>query len=113
MGEIAQKEVLTCIGLALFDRFQRIQQKLKEAEQTCDLLFLTLLKTLRMSLDLAAEKKRGIGDLELLCEELEMEEKKKEGKREKKSAALAKINSAEESDKVVSDGESNSGDSGV
>ena len=120
--EIAQKEVLTCIGLALFDRFQRIQQKLKEAEQTCDLLFLTLLKTLRMSLDLAAEKKRGIGDLELLCEELEMEEKKKEGKREKKrnrrarkkeSAALAKINSAEESNKVVSDGESNSGDSGV
>merc|ERR1712203_731280 len=48
--EIAQKEVLTCIGLALFDRFQRIQQKLREAEQTCDLLFLTLLKTLRMSL---------------------------------------------------------------
>ena len=123
--EIAQKEVLTCIGLALFDRFQRIQQKLKEAEQTCDLLFLTLLKTLRMSLDLAAEKKRGIGDLELLCEELEKEEKKKEGKRERKrnrrarkkeskSAALAKINSAEESkSEMVSDGESNSGDSGV
>ena len=122
--EIAQKEVLTCIGLALFDRFQRIQQKLKEAEQTCDLLFLTLLKTLRMSLDLAAEKKRGIGDLELLCEELEKEEKKKEGKRERKrnrrarkkeskTATLAKINSAEESSKVASDGESNSGDSGV
>lgn len=121
--EIAQKEVLTCIGLALFDRFQRIQQKLKEAEQTCDLLFLTLLKTLRMSLDLAAEKKRGIGDLELLCEELEKEEKKKEGKRERKrnrrarkkeskNAALAKINSADDS-KIQSDGESNSGDSGV
>ena len=122
--EIAQKEVLTCIGLALFDRFQRIQQKLREAEQTCDLLFLTLLKTLRRSLDLAAEKKRGIGDLELLCEELEKEEKKKEGKRERKrnrrarkkeskNAALAKINSAEES-KMNSDGESiHSGDSGV
>ena len=120
--EIAQKEVLTCIGLALFDRFQRIQQKLKEAEQTCNLLFLTLLKTLRMSLDLAAEKKRGIGDLELLCEELEKEEKKKEGKRERKKArrarkkegkhaALAKMNLAD--DKVGSDGESNSGDSGV
>ena len=121
--EIAQKEVLTCIGLALFDRFQRIQQKLREAEQTCDLLFLTLLKTLRMSLDLAAEKKRGIGDLELLCEELEKEEKKKEGKRERKKArrarkkeskhaALAKMNLTEEN-KVQSDGESNSGDSGV
>merc|ERR1719170_92720 len=88
--EIAQKEVLICIGLALFDRFQRIQQKLKEAEQTCNLLFLTLLKTLRMSLDLAAEKKRGIGDLELLCEELEKEEKKKEGKRERKKARRAR-----------------------
>jgi len=120
--EIAQKEVLTCIGLALFDRFQRIQQKLREAEQTCNLLFLTLLKTLRMSMDLAAEKKRGIGDLELLCEELEKEEKKKEGKRERKKArrarkkegkhaALAKMNLAD--DKVGSDGESNSGDSGV
>jgi len=127
MGEIAQKEVLTCIGLALFDRFQRIQQKLREAEQTCDLLYLTLLKTLRMSMDLAAEKKRGIGDLEMFCEELEKDEKKKEvkkeGKKERKRnrrvrqkeskcAALAKINAAEES-KVVSDGESNSGDSGV
>ena len=125
--EIAQKEVLTCIGLALFDRFQRIQQKLREAEQTCDLLYLTLLKTLRMSMDLAAEKKRGIGDLEMFCEELEKDEKKKEvkkeGKKERKRnrrvrqkeskcAALAKINAAEES-KVVSDGESNSGDSGV
>ena len=125
--EIAQKEVLTCIGLALFDRFQRIQQKLREAEQTCDLLYLTLLKTLRMSMDLAAEKKRGIGDLEMFCEELEKDEKKKEvkkeGKKERKRnrrvrqkeskcAALAKINAAEES-KVVSDGESNSGDNGV
>ena len=122
--EIAQKEVLTCIGLALFDRFQRIQQKLREAEQTCNLLFLTLLKTLRMSMDLAAEKKRGIGDLELLCEELEKEEKKKEGKRERKKArrarkkeskhaALAKMNLADDHDKGQSDGESNSGDSGV
>ena len=124
--EIAQKEVLTCIGLALFERFQRIQQKLREAEQTCDLLFLTLLKTLRMSLDLAAERKRGIGDLELLCEELEKEEKKKEGKKEKKrnrkskkkegkNAAPTKICLDEDDDdvKLGSDDESNSGDSGV
>ena len=123
--EIAQKEVLTCIGLALFKRFQKIEQKLKEAEHTCDLLFLTLLKTLRMSLDLAAERKRGIGDLELLCEELEKEEKKKEGKRERKkarrarkkeskNAALAIISAAADEDsKIASDGESNSGDSGV
>jgi len=123
--EIAQKEVLTCIGLALFDRFQRIQQKLKEGERTCDLLFLTVLKTLRRSLDMAAEKKRGVGDLELLCQELDREEKRKEDKRERKrnkkakkkeskhAALMAKIN-GDPQDETVSDGEqSNSGDSGV
>jgi len=128
--EIAQKEVLTCIGLALFERFQRIQQKLKEGEQTCDLLFLTVLKTLRRSLDMAAEKKRGVGDLELLCQEIDREEKRKEEKREKKKnkkakrkesknccsknvAILTKLNGVEGGDGLASDGESNSGDSGV
>merc|ERR1712012_267920 len=83
--EIAQKEVLTCIGLALFERFQRIQQKLREGEQTCDLLLLVCLKTLRRSLDMAAEGKRGEADIERLCLELEdAEVKKKEGKRERK-----------------------------
>jgi len=123
--EIAQKEVLTCIGLALFDRFQRIQQKLREGEQTCDLLFLTVIKTLRRSLDMAAEKKRGVGDLELLCQEIDREEKRKEGKRERKrnrkakqrenkhNAMIAKINGLDR-DGGGSDGEqSNSGDSGV
>jgi len=122
--EIAQKEVLTCIGLALFERFQRIQQKLREGEQTCDLLFLTVIKTLRRSLDMAAEKKRGVGDLELLCQEIDREEKRKEGKRERKRnrrarkketknvALLAKLNGLEV-EQVGSDGESNSGDSGV
>ena len=83
--EIAQKEVLICIGLALFERFQRIQQKIKEGEQTCDLLLLVCLKTLRRSLDMAAEGKRGEADIERLCLELEdAEVKKKEGKRERK-----------------------------
>ena len=83
--EIAQKEVLICIGLALFERFQRIQQKIKEGEQTCDLLLLVCLKTLRRSLDMAAEVKRGAADIERLCLELEdAEVKKKEGKRERK-----------------------------
>lgn len=127
--EIAQKEVMTCIGLAVFERFQMIQQKLQEFKQSSDLLFLTLLKTLRTSLDLAAEKKRGFSEIDLLCEELEKEERKKEGKRERKrnqrarkketkNAAIAKIIEIEEKeDKVCSicfDGGSIiSGDSGV
>ena len=72
---------------------------------------------------MAAEKKRGLADLELLCQELEKCDKKKEGKRERKrnrrarkkelkNAVLAKISASDES-KHGSDGESNSGDSGV
>ena len=82
--ELAKKEVLTCIGVALFDRFAKMQLKMQETEYTCDLLFLTLLKTLRTSLDMAADKKRGISDIELFCNNLEIEDKKKEGKVDKK-----------------------------
>ena len=92
--EIAQQEVMICIGLALFDRIAKIRQKLDEAEQTCDLLFLILLKQLRLKLDIAADEKRGVGDIELLLAELEGEDKKKEGKteaqKEKKRKARAK-----------------------
>jgi hypothetical protein len=87
--EIAQKEVLICIGITLFNRFHKIQQKLKEGEQTCDLLCLVVLLTLRKSLDIAAERKRGVTDLELLCEEFEQADREKERrqarKREKKT----------------------------
>jgi len=116
--EKAQKEVLTCIGITLFERFQRVQQKLKESEQACNLLFLVCLKTLRKSLDLAAEKKRGVGDLELLCEEMDREEKKREDKRERKRKAKARKRenkTAASPPKIEvelgSDGESNSGES--
>ena len=92
--EIAQQEVMICIGLALFDRIAKIRQKLDEAEQTCDLLFLILLKQLRLKLDIRADEKRGVGDIELLLAELEGEDKKKEGKteaqKEKKRKARAK-----------------------
>ena len=37
--DIAQEEVLTCLGLNLFDKLQKISQKLKAEEQTWDLLF--------------------------------------------------------------------------
>jgi hypothetical protein len=36
--EVAQEEVLTCIGLCLYDRLHRIQQRLKEEERTAKVL---------------------------------------------------------------------------
>jgi len=87
--EIAQKEVLICIGITLFNRFNRIQLKLREGEQTCDLLCLVSLLSLRKSLDIAAERKRGITDLDLICQEIELLDREKERrqarKREKKT----------------------------
>jgi len=88
--EQAQQELLVCIGLALFQRLQRIQQKLSEAENTRDLLFLTVVKTLKKNLDIAADKKKGLKDLDLLCQEIEGGEKCKEGKRERKKKQRAK-----------------------
>lgn len=82
--EIAQKEVLTCIGICLYERFQRIQQRLQEGQQACDLLFFVALKSLKQSFEMAFESKQGISDLEKLCQELDEEERKKQEKAQKK-----------------------------
>ena len=82
--EIAKKEVLTCIGICLYDRFQRIQQRLREGQQSCDILFLIALKSLKKSYDVAFESKQGISDLEKLCQEFDDEEKRKVEKAQKK-----------------------------
>jgi len=82
--EIAQKEVLTCIGICLYDRFQRIQQRLREGQQACDLLFLIALKSLKKSFEMAFESKQGISDLEKFCLELDEEDRRKKEKAQKK-----------------------------
>lgn len=91
--EIAQKEVLTCIGICLYERFQRIQLRLREGQQACDLLFYVALQSLKHSFEMAFESKQGISDLEKLCQEFDEEDRKKQEKalkkREKKSKKKA------------------------
>ena len=82
--EQGQKEVLICIGICLYKRFQKIQQKLQEGQQACDLLFYVALKTLKHSFEMAFESKQGISDLEKLCLEFDEDERKKELKAQKK-----------------------------
>ena len=82
--EIAQKEVLTCIGICLYERFQRIQQRLREGQQACDLLFYVALQSLKHSFEMAFESKQGISDLEKLCQEFDEEDRKKQVKAQKK-----------------------------
>ena len=67
-----------------FLRFQRIQQRLREGQQACDLLFLIALKSLKKSFEMAFESKQGISDLEKFCLELDEEDRRKKEKAQKK-----------------------------
>ena len=82
--ELVQRMLLIDAGSAWADRLERIKLKRLETGKACDLLFLAILMSLRQKLVLAAEKKRGISDLELLCQEFDKDDKLKEEKREKK-----------------------------
>uniref|UniRef100_A0A8C7PBS5 Gametogenetin-binding protein 2 n=2 Tax=Oncorhynchus mykiss TaxID=8022 RepID=A0A8C7PBS5_ONCMY len=82
--DIAQEEVLTCLGIHLYERLHRIWLKLRAEEQTWQMLFYLGINTLRKSFEMAVEKVQGISRLEQLCEELSEEERAKELKQEKK-----------------------------
>jgi hypothetical protein len=55
--DIAQEEVLTCIGIHLYERFHRIYQSMKTEEQTWQLLFYTSVSTLKKSFEVWDLKK--------------------------------------------------------
>ncbi|XP_076867798.1 gametogenetin-binding protein 2 isoform X2 [Brachyhypopomus gauderio] len=82
--DVAQEEVLTCLGIHLYERLHRIWQKLRAEEQTWHILFYLGIDALRKSFEMAVEKVQGISRLEQLCEELSEEERAKELKQEKK-----------------------------
>ncbi|XP_067929265.1 gametogenetin-binding protein 2-like [Watersipora subatra] len=95
--DIAQEEVLTCLGSYLYVRFNRLLQKIKLEEQTWQQLFYIGICCLKQNFEVALEEKQGISQLELLCSELELEEKNKEHKKEmkrkkKKKSKLSKKN---------------------
>ena len=56
--DIAQEEVLTCIGIHLYERFHRIYQSMKTEEQTWQLLFYTSVSTLKKSFEVWALGKK-------------------------------------------------------
>lgn len=92
--DIAQEEVLTCLGIHIFERLHSIWQKLRGEEQTWLILFYMGVDALRKSYQMALEEKQGASNLELLCEELEekdrRQEEKKELKRQKRRQKKAK-----------------------
>ncbi|XP_029467515.1 gametogenetin-binding protein 2 isoform X1 [Rhinatrema bivittatum] len=82
--DIAQEEVLTCLGIHLYERLHRIWQKLRAEEQTWQMLFYLGIDALRKSFEMAVEKVQGISRLEQLCEQFLEEERVQELKQEKK-----------------------------
>ncbi|KAK7488218.1 hypothetical protein BaRGS_00020525 [Batillaria attramentaria] len=82
--DIAQEEVLTCLGIHIYERLYRIGQKLRAEEQTWELLFYLGVETLKRSFECAVEHKQGMSNLERMCEELLEEERAKEQRRELK-----------------------------
>ncbi|KAM7398452.1 hypothetical protein PAMA_006387 [Pampus argenteus] len=82
--DIAQEEVLTCLGIHLYERLHKIWQKLRAEEQTWQILFHLGIDALRKSFEMAVEKMQGISRLEQFVEKLSEEERAKELKQEKK-----------------------------
>ncbi|XP_054262620.1 gametogenetin-binding protein 2-like isoform X2 [Macrosteles quadrilineatus] len=96
--EIAQEEVLTCLGICVYERLHRIQLRLREEECTCQVLAAIAVDALNRNFQKAVECKRGKTQLELLYEEITKEEqllqqrkehkKLKKRKRKEKRAGL-------------------------
>lgn len=82
--EVAQEEVVTCVGICLLERLQRLAQRLREEEQMVDMLQFASLQAMRRSFEMAVESKRGVSQLELLCEELSREEAAQKQRKELK-----------------------------
>lgn len=82
--EIAQEEVLVCVGMIMYERLRRIYINLREEERACQVLAAVGVHALCRSFDTSVEKKQGISNLELLYQEISRAEKAKEHRREQK-----------------------------
>lgn len=82
--EIAQEEVLTCLGICVYERLHRIHLRLREEECTCQVLAAVAVDALCRNFEVAVENKQGISQLELLYKEMQQEEAAKVRMREQK-----------------------------
>ncbi|OXU28641.1 hypothetical protein TSAR_011605 [Trichomalopsis sarcophagae] len=81
--EIAQEEVLTCLGICVAERLNRVYRRLKEEEIIIKVLAAVAVDTIARSFQMAVEYKTGITQLEVLYKEFKREEVAKQQRREK------------------------------
>lgn len=111
--DIAQDEVLTCVGIHLYERFQKIAQTMRHEEQTWQLMYYASVLTLKKCFELEFEKRQGFSDLELICAEfLAIDESKlsrKQSKKNKKKLKKSQTNNQSKSqgDASIQDKDSN------
>ncbi|RHY34205.1 hypothetical protein DYB32_001085 [Aphanomyces invadans] len=105
----AQDEVLTCLGLVVWDKLQMMWSKIQCEERSAELLLYCSIATIKYNFDVAVEALHGEEIMEqLLAEEAEDEkrtvrkkEKRKEKKKKKKNQAKSKVPAEEdESDEL-------------
>lgn len=82
--EIAQEEVLICLGICLYERLHRISLRLREEEGTCQILAAVAIDALHRKFETSVERKCGVTKLELLYEEITKEEAAKQQRKEQK-----------------------------
>ncbi|KAG5884357.1 hypothetical protein JTB14_030796 [Gonioctena quinquepunctata] len=82
--EIAQEEVLTCLGICMYERLHRIYMRMREEECTCQVFAAVAVHTLSRSFETAVEHIRGVSQLELLYAEFAREEQQKQIRKEQK-----------------------------
>ncbi|XP_049867455.1 gametogenetin-binding protein 2-like [Pectinophora gossypiella] len=103
--EIAQEEVLICLGICIYERLQRISLRLREEEGTCQTLAAVAVEALYRKFETAVEQKSGVSKLQLLYDEITQEEltrqqrkEQKKLKRRKKKERQAVENKCKEAD---------------
>lgn len=82
--EIAQEEVLTCLGICIYERLHRIYIGMREIQCTCQWFGTVAVDTLSRNFEMAVERKRGISQLEIFYAEFEREEQEKLWRKEQK-----------------------------
>ncbi|KAK4875598.1 hypothetical protein RN001_012020 [Aquatica leii] len=82
--EIAQEEVLTCLGICMYERLHRIYMRMKEEECTCQVFAAVVVDALCRSFETTVERIQGVSQLELLFAELTKEEQQKQIRKEQK-----------------------------
>ncbi|VEN60760.1 unnamed protein product, partial [Callosobruchus maculatus] len=82
--EIAQEEVLTCLGICVYERLHRVAARVREEERTCRVFAAAAVYSLSENFESAVERFTGVSKTEILYEELQREERQRLQRKEQK-----------------------------